>query len=118
MTTRHSRLSYTTLQFLYLLMHSTSLGNIHTVAVFFFSYIESNTLLMSERQSDWEVGGGKKKKISLPSIICDFTKKKTKSRAEWVFHLGTGAGVRGCREAATNKVNLWLNSEKVSQVSV
>lgn len=36
MTTRHSRLSYTTLQFLYLLMHSTSLGNIHTVAVFFF----------------------------------------------------------------------------------
>lgn len=64
MTTRHSRLSYTTLQFLYLLMHSTSLGNIHTVAVFFFSYIESNTLLMSERQSDWEVGGGKKKNKS------------------------------------------------------
>lgn len=58
-----------------------------------------------------------RKKISLPSIICDFT-KKNKSRAEWVFHLGTGAGVRGCHEAATNKVNLWLNSEKVSQVSV
>lgn len=83
MTTRHSRLSYTTLQFLYLLMHSTSLGNIHT-AVFFFSYIESNTLLMSERQSDWEVGGGKKK-ISLPSIICDFTKNKTKAEQSGFF---------------------------------
>lgn len=51
---------------------------------FFFHTLNSNTLLMSERQSDWEVGGGKKK-ISLPSIICDFTKKQTKAEQSGFF---------------------------------
>lgn len=73
METRHSRLSYTTLQFLYFLMHSTSFANIHTVAVVFLIHgikYSSNVCM-----TVWLRGGGEKKK-NLLSIIYIFTKKQ------------------------------------------